>query len=73
MVGLEQGAYGDEKEAVREPDGRAVGRVVFRVGELVGEGLEVLVGETLAEKGGVGLKFDGNPWGRGGGWPCLGK
>ena len=61
MLGLEQGADGDEKETVRKPDGRAVGRVVFCAGELVGERPEVLVGEAVAEKYGVGLKFNGDP------------
>ena len=58
---MEKGSYSDEKEAVGKPDGRAVGRVVFCAGELVGERPEVLVGEAVAEKYGVGLKFNGDP------------
>ena len=70
---MEQSPDSNEKEAVRKPDGGAVGRVLFGAGKLAGERPKVLVWETMAEKGGVGLEFRGEPgwWGRGS--PGLGE
>ena len=44
VVELEKGSYSDEKEAVRNPEGRTVECVLFRAGKLAGERPEVLVG-----------------------------